>query len=237
MPHAQAQQAIAASLDEATKDPKNNIHGVAFIAVDKNGDVLAQHASGTRSQTNGNDPVDMETMFWIASCTKFIATIAGMQLVEQGKIPLDDSQWLYKIAPELEKKEVFDYEKGVLRSRKGEITFRMLLAHTAGFGYAFFDPRVNMYGQTIGRTYPEWTGVASDILDQPLMNDPGSMWEYGINIDWAGVVIERVSGLKLSEYCKKNIFQPLGIEHITFFPTAEDRKNMMTIVQRGNHLP
>lgn len=96
----QAQQTVQTTLDQATKDQNSGLHGVAFVAVDKNGDVLAQHASGTRTQ-GGNDPVTLETMFWIASCTKFIVTIAAMQLVERGKIGLDDAQALYKIVPEL----------------------------------------------------------------------------------------------------------------------------------------
>jgi CubicO group peptidase (beta-lactamase class C family) len=229
----QAQSAVQASLDQATKDPKNGIHGIAFVAVDKNGDVLAQHASGTRSQSNGNDPVTMETMFYIASCTKFIVTIACMQLVEQGKIGLDDAQALYKICPELEKVQVFDVEKGELRPRKGDITLRKLLAHTAGFGYGFFDVRLKLYGQKIGRDFNEFSGDIKDIIDQPLFNDPDTVWEYGINIDWAGIVVERISGLTLGEYCKKNIFEPLGLKNITFFPTAEQKQNIMTMLQRG----
>jgi CubicO group peptidase (beta-lactamase class C family) len=84
-------------------------------------------------------------MFYIASCTEFIVAIVCMQLVEWSKISLDDAQALYEAIPELEKKQVFDAEKGELRNRKGNITLRMLLAHTAGFGYSFFDPRHGMY--------------------------------------------------------------------------------------------
>jgi hypothetical protein len=60
---------------------------------------------------------------------------------------------------------------------------RKLLAHTAGFGYSFFDARIGMYGQKIGRNFSEWTGDVKDLTDQPLVNDPESIWEYGINID------------------------------------------------------
>jgi CubicO group peptidase (beta-lactamase class C family) len=233
MAMSQAQQAIQTTLDDATKDPKSGIHGVAFVAVDKNGDVLAQHASGNRSQSSGNDPVTMETMFWLASCTKVITSIAAMQLVEQGKIGLDDAQALYNICPELEKKQVFDMATGELRPRKGDITLRKLLAHTAGFGYSAFDARIKMYGQKVGREFGEWVGDVKEFTDQPLVNDPDTVWEYGINVDWAGIVVERISGLTLGDYCEKAIFEPLGLKNITFFPSAEDKENMMTMLQRG----
>ena len=173
----------------------------------------------------------------IASCTKFIATIACMQLVEQGKIGLDDHDALYKLIPELKSKQVFDFEKGELRDRKGEITLRKLLAHTAGFGYSFFDPRVAMYESKAGRKFEEWDGKRSTFLEAPLLNDPDTIWEYGINIDYAGMVVEALSGLTLGEYCKKNIFEPLGLKNITFFPSAEQKKNIMTMYQRGEYLP
>ena len=74
-------------------------------------------------------------------------------------------------------------------------------------------------------------------LDAPLVNDPNTMWEYGINIDFAGIVVERISGMKLGEYCKKNIFEPLGLKNITFFPSTEQKKNIMTMLQRSkSHL-
>ncbi|KIW01488.1 hypothetical protein, variant [Verruconis gallopava] len=227
----QAQRIIEESLDQATKDQLNGLHGIAFVAVNKNGDVLAQHASGTRTQ-NGSDPVDNETMFYFASCTKFITAIACMQLVEQGRICLDDAEALYKAVPELKEKQVFDVQTGELRPPKGDITLRKLLAHTAGFGYSFFDPRLNMYGQKVGRTFAEWSGNMKDLTDQPLLQDPDTIWEYGINIDWAGIALEKITGLTLGEYCKRCIFEPLGLKNITFFPDAEQKKNIMTMLQR-----
>lgn len=155
-----------------------------------------------------------------------------MQLVEQGKIGLDDAEAVYKAIPELRNKQVFDYEKNEMRERKGDITLRKLLAHTAGFGYSFFDPRVGLYEKKTGKTLSEWDGKKSTMLDAPLLQDPDSTWEYGTNIDFAGIIVEEVSGLKLGEYCKKNIFDPLGLQNITWFPTATQKKNIMTMLQR-----
>jgi len=102
---------------------------------------------------------------------------------------------------------------------------RMLwLIVAAGFGYSFFDDRINQWGGALG--VDELSGSYYDYLSQPLVNQPGEVWEYGINIDWAGVLVERVSGLKLNDYFQEKIFTPLGLKHITMFPTNEMKKNL-----------
>jgi CubicO group peptidase (beta-lactamase class C family) len=62
-----------------------------------------------------------------------------------------------------------------------------------------------------------------DILDTPLLNDPDSIWEYVISMDYVGLVVEKLSGMKLGEVCKKNIFEPLGLRNITIVPSAEQK--------------
>jgi CubicO group peptidase (beta-lactamase class C family) len=76
----------------------------------------------------------LESVFWIASCTKLLATIACMQAVEQGILNLDDHKQVYQLCPELEKVQVLQ-DDGTLVDKKNDITLRMLLSHTAGFGY------------------------------------------------------------------------------------------------------
>lgn len=117
-------KAVQSSLDSVTSDSKSGISGIVFAAIDKNGDMITANASGNRG-LNTKKPMTLETVFWIASCTKLLATIACMQLVEQGKIDLDDSKQLYKIVPELEKKEVLQ-DDGTLVPKKKEITLRMV---------------------------------------------------------------------------------------------------------------
>lgn len=90
----------------------------------------------------------LDTVFWIASCTKLITSIACMQLVEQGKLALDDAKLVEKIAPELKDVKVID--NGKLVAKEGGVTLRMLLTHTAGFGYSFFDARLRDFGRFIG---------------------------------------------------------------------------------------
>jgi CubicO group peptidase (beta-lactamase class C family) len=68
--------------------------------------------------------------------------------------------------------------------------------------------------------------MPEDIYAQPLVNQPGSRWEYGINIDWAGQLVERVTGMSLNDYFQKYIFQPMGLKHITMFPNDEMKKDL-----------
>jgi CubicO group peptidase (beta-lactamase class C family) len=112
--------------------------------------------------------------------TKMIATLACMQLVEQGKLSLDDPKALYKLCPEIEAAKVL--QDGKLVDRKGDITLRMLLSHTAGYGYEFFNQRLADYGRAggtgvKGTGYEVFSGDERDILTQPLVNQPGTAWE------------------------------------------------------------
>ena len=124
-----AHKNVQQSLDSVTSNPETGISGLVFAAVNKDGDLITANASGKRG-LNTDKPMTLDTIFWIASCTKMIATIAIMQLVEQGKLDLDDHKQLYKLCPELEKVQVLE-EGGKLVNREGEITMRMLLSHVS----------------------------------------------------------------------------------------------------------
>jgi len=168
----QGVDSVKSGLDDSVK---NGCPGLVFYAVDKSGKTLVEHATGTVG-VDSQEPMDKDnTMFWIASCTKLVTAVAALQLVEQGKIALDDADAVKKILPELAEKKVFaDGVNGAPQER--DITFRMLLAHTAGFAYAFIDPRMKAREGLEGEH-----GDKNDILDAPLVNQPGSMWEYGVS--------------------------------------------------------
>jgi CubicO group peptidase (beta-lactamase class C family) len=222
---AQGVQGVKDILDGFVKD---NSPGLVFTAVDKSGKILVDHAAGTVG-VDSSDPMNKDsTLFWIASCTKLVTVIAVLQLVEQGKIPLDDVEFVKKIAPEIKEKKV--YADGVTPAdQEKDVTVRMLLSHTAGFAYGFLDPRVPGENPIEGVT-----GDKNDIINARLVNQPGSMWEYGINIDWAGIILERVTGQTLGEYMAEHIFAPLGIssEGATMFPTKEQQKHVAHMHQR-----
>ena len=205
---------LKSQIDAVTNDP-DGAPGVVYAAVNKNGDIIFEHASGKIGSGKG-DSMTMDSVFWIASCTKMITGIACMQLVEQGKLSLDDSESVYKLCPELKAVKVLQ-DDGSLVDKKKEITLRMLLSHTAGFGYSFFNKKLlNHYG-SLG--LDEFSGAYYDFLSQPLVNQPGSRWEYGINIDYAGLCLERATGMSLNDYFQKNIFGPMGLKNMNMFPT------------------
>lgn len=169
----QSVQNIKSTLDSFVKDGSP---GLVFHAIDKSGKTLVEHASGTVG-VNTDEPMDAQsTMFWIASCTKLVTVIAVLQLVEQNKIPLDDAEFVKKIAPELAEKKVYpDGVNGVERER--DITMRMLLSHTAGFGYSFADPRLK------GDGLEGANGDKNDFINAKLLNQPGTMFEYGVSFE------------------------------------------------------
>lgn len=122
---------LKARLDKVTSKP-NNIPGLVFAAVDKSGDIIFEHASGKRG-LGSEEPMTTDTVFWIASCTKMIVSIAVMQLVEQGKLALDDVELVEELAPELRDVKVLEEGpdgKLSLVDKKQGITLRMLLSHT-----------------------------------------------------------------------------------------------------------
>lgn len=128
----EAQVAARAEIDWATTGPSPRIAGLVYCAVDRNGDITLSNASGKIS-LDSQRPMTLDTTFWMASCTKLITSIACMQLIEQEKLDLDNSEQVELLAPELRAIQVlgrtadggFD-----LVPKNLAITSRMLLNHT-----------------------------------------------------------------------------------------------------------
>ena len=91
------------------------------------------------------------------------------------------------------------------------------------------------YGRPIG--FDVFHSDIRDIIKQPLVNQPGEKWEYGINIDWAGIVLERATGERLNTLIQKGIVEPLGLKNITMLPTPEMKKNLASMHQRWPNDP
>jgi methyl acetate hydrolase len=176
----------------------------------------------------------LDTVVWIASMTKAITGAGAMQLVEQGKLDLDSpaSMWV----PELESVQVlegFD-PSGAPRTRapKRSITLRHLLTHTAGYGYPVWSEALARYYQDMG--LPSTGSCENAALRAPLLFDPGERWSYGINLEWAGKVIEAVSGKRLSAYLQENLLGPLGMTDTAFKITPSMRSRLAKVHQRGD---
>jgi methyl acetate hydrolase len=206
-------QHIDQILESAVSEGK--VPGVVAVAANHDG-VVYEGAFGQRGIDSEN-PMTLDTVFWIASMTKAMTSVAAMQLVEKGKLQLDEP--LSNVLPELDSIQVLEgFDSNghpILRKPKRPITLRHLLTHTAGFTY-------DMWNGDIVR-YMEYEGIPGIIecknvtlIKTPLVFDPGERWEYGINIDWVGKAVEAVSGQSLREYLKDHIFTPLGMDDTDF---------------------
>ncbi|HQT44183.1 MAG TPA: serine hydrolase domain-containing protein, partial [Halothiobacillus sp.] len=160
------------------------IHGAVVAATDPAG-TMFEFAVGRQSM-NEPQPMQVNSVFWVASMTKALTSVAALQMVEAGKLKLDTP--ISDVLPDLAAPQVlegFDADgKPRLRSAVGSITLRQLLSHTAGFSYEFSNPHLARYLKET-KTPSAATGLLAG-LNQPLMSDPGTRWEYGINTDWVG---------------------------------------------------
>jgi methyl acetate hydrolase len=221
--HAQESSAKA-RLDAVLKQAVDakEVPGVVAMAATERG-VLYEGAVGPRALEAGAASMTPDTVFRIASMTKAIATVAAMQLVEQGKLKLDDP--VPDIDAALSSPQVlegFDASgQPKLRPAKRPITLKHLLTHTAGFTYDTWDANTGRYAKTMQTPHRSTGKVAS--LRTPLAFDPGERWLYGINIEWTGLLIERASGQPLEDYFRDRIFGPLGMKDSGYVMSQEQR--------------
>src|SRR5437667_4563990 len=202
---------------------------VAVAATDKR--IFYEGASGAPDLANGPE-MTPDTIFRLASMTKAVTSVAAMQLVEQGKLQLD--QPIGNVLPELSAPQVLegfdDAGAPRLRPAKRPITLRHLLTHTAGFGYEIWDPELIRYVKASATPSTSTAKLAS--LRLPLVFDPGERWEYGINLDWVGRAIEAVSGVPLEVYFRQRVFAPLGMADTDYMISSAQRSRLVSAHQR-----
>jgi CubicO group peptidase (beta-lactamase class C family) len=154
--------------------------------------------------------VGVDALFNIASMTKAITSAAAMQLVEQGKLGLFEpvARHLPQLA-NLEVLEGFDSAgKPLLRPARNEINLRHLLTHTSGLCYDIWDDKMFRY--------TSWKTAPTPGKPAPLMFEPGTRWQYGQGVDWAGRLVEKVSGMNLEDYFQQNILGPLAMKDTSY---------------------
>jgi CubicO group peptidase (beta-lactamase class C family) len=193
------------------------VAGVVALAGNAHGPTY--HGTFGERVLDAGAAMTLDTMFHIASMTKAITATAAMQLVEQGKLTLDEP--LGKFVPYLGRPQVLEgFEADGaprLRPARGDITLRRLMTHTAGFSYEMWSADFDRYLKSIDRPGPRSGRLEG--IEQPLLFDPGTRWEYGINMEWVGRVVEAVSGENLNDYFIRHIFTPLGMDDTSFTPT------------------
>ena len=194
------------------------VPGVVAAITGRDG-LIYEGASGQRTLGQAG-AMTTDSVFAMFSTTKAITATAVLQLVEEGRLDLDAPARNYvPMIGELKVLEGFDSDGTPrLRAPKKHITTRMLLLHTAGLGYEFFNENYNRLVQE-GRQPSIISGSLAALLT-PLLFEPGEQWEYGSNMDWAGLVVEAITGNRLGDVMRQRIFEPLGMTDTAFSMTA-----------------
>ena len=225
---AQAQQGRPmsnATIDDAMRravDAKD-CAGVVVMAANRKG-VIYEGAFGLADIADKR-PLQIDSLFRIASMTKAITSSAAMQLVEQGRFAIEDP--VAKYLPEAANPQVvqsFDAATGAYRLQPAAktLTIRHLFTHTSGLGYGFTDPTTRDFKPRAGETYPIG----------PLVFEPGERWLYSTSTDWLGKLVEKVSGQALEDYFRQKIFTPLGMNDTSYFVPPEKQARLVTINRR-----
>jgi len=231
--HARSQGSLQSNADALLQGAADtgDIPGVVALAIDRSGVI---YEGGFGQRINGQSTrMTPDTVVWLASMTKAVTATAAMQLVEQGKVKLDTpvTRWV----PDLARTRVLDGwdadGQPRLRAPRRALTLRHLLTHTGGFAYDLWSADLVRY-----QALKEIPGIGSCkniALTTPLLSDPGERWEYGIGIDWAGKMVEAVSGNTLGYYMKENIFDPLGMDDTAFKITPDMRSRLAKVHAHG----
>ena len=226
--HSKPMTMAAAVLDQTIADGQLNF---AVAAVGNTGGQTWSHAAGYQDAER-TKPASPDNIIQIASMTKLVTTIAALQLMEQGKLNLDTPISAY--APALSELQVlkgFEPDNTpIFEKAKRAPTARELMTHTGGYVYEFWNANA-LRGSQLGVT-PGLFGEGN-YLEAPLAFHPGTAWEYGINTDWLGVLVERLSGERLAEYFDDNIFTPLGMTDTFYEVPAGKLDRSVTLMVRA----
>ena len=222
----QLQQILDPILDQVV----NSSHPVAGVVagVTNRDETLYLNHAGERDISTHTAMTD-KSVFAIFSTTKAITTTVALQQYEKGLLDLDAPAKEY--IPEIGQLQVlhgFDPQGNpILQAPKIDVTTRMLLLHTAGMGYDFFNPEYQKLTSEHG--YPSVITSSKASLKTPLLFEPGTQWEYGSNIDWAGLVTEKIGGKRLGQLMQEQIFNPLEMNDTAFTltPSMLERRASM----------
>src|SRR3954471_5380152 len=187
---------------------RQDVPGVVALVTNRDR-VLYQGAFGVADVATGR-PLSTDALFRIASMTKAVTSLALMQLVEQGRLGLDDPAEKY--LPELAGLKVFEsFEAATgayrLRPASRPATVKHFLTHTSGLAYPFTSATWRDFKPQSGETYP---------FGGPLLFDPGERWHYSTGTDVVGRLVEVVSGQKLEDYFRQHVLAPLKMDDTSY---------------------
>lgn len=206
-PVAITKSAVDDAFSKAVREKR--VPGIAAFALNRDGAVLYNNSWGTVDLNDPKSaPVTSKTRMQIASMTKSVVSIAALQLIEQGKLSIDD--YVEDHYPAWKNVSVLDgwtaEGEPILRAPKTKAKIVHLFTHTVGLGYAFIHNDTNKYAV--------WAAKQTNPPRTPILAEPGQGWFYGESMDILGFVVEAISGQPLDQFFEYNIFRPLGMKDI-----------------------
>ena len=220
------------AIDKVLQDAvaRGAVPNATAMAADRNG-IIYEGAAGPRA-VGSDDPVTVDTHYRIMSMTKMVATAAALQQMEKGNLDLSAPIEQYCPAfADLQVLEGFDGDTPRLRPAASKATVKQLITHTAGLGYWFWNADLVRWEAATGT--PNVLSGSNVIFGAPLVADPGTRFEYGINTDWLGKVVEAASGVALDVAVKEGITGPLGMGETSFAPSGAQRADLVPVHLKG----
>lgn len=198
------------------------IGSIAIVARD--GEIVYHRVAGYADREKGR-PVTESTIFRLASMTKALTSATALALIEDEKLSLDDrvADWLPYFTPRLP------------NGRQPDMTIRQLMTHTSGLSYSFFEAENDAAGKSLPSGLEASTttleGAMREVASAPLFYEPGTEWRYSVSIDVLGAVIEKASGLPLSQAIARYVTDPLGMTDTAF--VVDDPGRLATAYRDG----
>src|SRR5438045_4043362 len=193
----------------------------AVVAIARSGKLVYLNTIGYQDRDK-KIKLKPESIFWIASMTKPVTSVAAMMLVEEGK--LDLAAPVYQYLPELENMQVAEGNadatgKLVLAPPKRPMAILDLLRHTSGLLYAEEGTTLahRRYRNAVFRRDKTLADFTSSLAELPLGHQPGEVWEYSFAMDVLARLIEVASGLPYDEFLETRLFQPLHMVDTGFY--------------------
>lgn len=222
--------ALDGLLTQATRR-HGGIPGVVAMVTDRQRNTY-EGAAGTR-QLGQDQPMTTDAVFAIFSTTKALTGTLLMQLVEEGKVRLEDEAGRH--VPEIDELQVLegfdDAGQPRLRAPRRRITVNDLMLHTSGLCYEFFSADDLKYRGA--RNVPTLMACSFESIRSVMLHDPGAAWSYGVNLDWIGRIVEQHRGRRLGEVMKERLFEPLGMRDIGFGLTGPMKARRVVIHDRA----
>ncbi|AXF07794.1 CubicO group peptidase (beta-lactamase class C family) [Paraburkholderia sp. GV068] len=220
------------SIDQCLQRAVDDGTVAAVVAMGATDRGLVYEGACGRANARTGEAISPDTVFWLLSMTKAITATACMQLIEQGRLRLD--QPAGDILPQLKSPQILDgfdvSGQPRLRPARNAITVRHLLTHTSGFTYSIWSDELSRYEKVTGMADIGYS--MNGAFAAPLEFEPGERWEYGISMDWVGKLVEAVTDQSLEVYFREHIFDPLGMRNTGFLIGSKQKQRVATMHRR-----